>query len=163
MNRAMTLRANLLGSAGCSFDAQIVADYGDKVYNFTMHCVTDSAGKLNFEVISPQTIGGITGYVEQQSGKLTFDDDVLAFETLVDGQIAPICAPWLMMHTLRSGYISDCSEDGDAIRIGIDDSYKEEPLRVDVWADVHNAPMRCEILWQGRRVLSVEVKNFTYL
>ncbi len=163
LNRAMTIRSKILSSAGCSFDAEITADYGNSVCTFTLQCQVSDNADLYFTVIAPETIFGITGSVSQQGGKLTFDNEVLAFDMLLDGQFAPVCAPWLMIHTLRSGYISDCGMDADNLRIGIDDSYKENPLRCDVWVNTDNIPVRAEVLWQGRRVLSVAVKNFIYL
>ena len=36
MDRVMGLRAELLGSEGCSFTAHLTADYGDEIYEFTL-------------------------------------------------------------------------------------------------------------------------------
>ena len=163
MDRAMSLRERLLKSNGCVFDAVITADYGERVYTFSMHCQTDSKGELTFTVTDPQTISGITGLIGQQGGNLTFDDQVLAFEMLADGQVAPVSAPWLMIHTLRSGYLASCGEDGGGLRVRIDDSYEEDALHLDIWLDSDDLPIRGEILWQGRRVVSVEVRNFSYV
>lgn len=163
LSRAMALREQILQSNGCSFEAVITADYGDKLYTFTMDCETDSAGNLSFTVLEPQTIAGITGGISRDGGKLTFDDKVLAFETMADGLITPVSAPWVFMHTLRSGYLSACGMDGENLKILLDDSYKEEALRLDVWVDSQDRPFRTEILWKGSRVLSLDVKNFAYV
>ena len=37
MDRVMGLRAELLGSEGCSFTAHLTADYGDEVHEFTLY------------------------------------------------------------------------------------------------------------------------------
>lgn len=161
MNRALLLRENLLKSAECTFTATIAADYGDKVYTFTMDCKADSAGTVTFTVIEPETISGICGTLSESEGKLTFDDQALLFETLADGQISPVSTPWLFIHTLRSGYLKSCGKDGQGIRIQIDDSYEEDALQLDIWTDERDLPVRTEIFWQGRRIVSMDVENFT--
>jgi hypothetical protein len=42
----------------------------------------------------------------------------------------------------------------------IDDSYDSDPLRLDVRMDKDGNPISAEILWQGRRILSMEIENF---
>ncbi len=163
LNRVIALREKILASSGCLFDAVITADYGDKVYTFNMACQTNEQGDLTFTVTDPQTISGITGTVTQQGGHLTFDDQALAFQMLADGQVTPVSAPWLLIRTLRSGYISACGTDGDNLRVAIDDSYREDALHLDIWIDSQDLPIRGEILWQGQRVVSLEVRNFSYM
>lgn len=162
LDQAMDIRDRLLKSNGCKFDAVITADYGEKVYTFSMYCESDSKGDLVFRVTDPETISGITGTVSQNGGNLTFDNQALAFELLADGQVTPVSAPWLLIHTLRSGYLTFCGKDGDTLHIVIDDSYADDALQLDIWTDANGAPIRGEILWKGRRVLSMDVRNFTY-
>ena len=126
IDNALTLRNQILNSNGCSFDAVIYADYGETIHTFSMHCQTDSSGKLLFEVTDPETISGITGEFSLQGGKLTFDNTALAFKPLTDDQISPVSAPWILLHTLRSGYITSAGKDGDLTRISVDDSYEEK-------------------------------------
>lgn len=163
LDQAMAIRDRLLKSNGCEFDAVITADYGKKVYTFSMHCQADSQGKLTFRVTDPETISGITGTVSELGGKLTFDDQALAFELLADGQVTPVSAPWLLIHTLRGGYLTSCGRDGDELHIVIDDSYADDALQLDIWTDSAGVPTRGEILWKGRRVLSIDVRSFTYV
>lgn len=163
LDQAMAIRDRLLKSGGCTFDAVITADYGEKVYTFSMYCESDAQGKLTFRVTDPATISDITGTVSDNGGDLTFDDQALAFELLADGQVTPVSAPWLLIHTLRSGYLTSCGRDGDTLHIVIDDSYADDALQLDIWVDTGGAPIRGEILWKGRRVLSMDVRNFTYL
>lgn len=163
LNRAMAFRDRLLKVAGCSFDAVITADYGDKIYTFSMKCAANSEGKLDFTVTDPATISGITGVVSGEGGKLTFDDKALAFEILADGQITPVSAPWHLVNALRGGYLSACGKDGDYLRISVDDSYAENALHLDIWLDENDTPLRGEILWQGRRILSLDVRNFKFM
>lgn len=160
LDRAMTLRADLIAQ-DVSFDAQITADYGDETYTFSMHCRSMTNGDLTFEVTKPESIAGITGTVSTTGGKLTFDDAALAFELMADGQLSPVSAPWVLMKTLRSGYLTSVTEEEESLRVSIDDSYEEDPLHLDIWLGDNDLPKTAEIYWQGRRLLSVNVSNFT--
>lgn len=162
LDRAMDLRAKLLAQ-GVSFDAQITADYGDKTFTFSLNCQFDAQGNMTFTVCVPETIAGITGTVSATGGKLTFDDTALAFDLMADDQISPVSAPWVLIKTLRSGYLTSCALEGDNLRIAIDDSYEEDALHLDIWLDGNDLPVQGDIYWQGRRLLSIAVKNFTFL
>ena len=157
---AMELRSRLLAAEEYTFDTQITADYGDELYTFDLSCYVDNAGNVDFTVSAPETIAGITGTVSPQGGKLTFDDIALAFELLADGRFSPVSAPWVLVHTLRSGYILSCAELENGTMVSIDDSYENNALNLSVWLDSDNLPTGAEVFWQGRRILSMTVKNF---
>ena len=163
LDRAMALRAKLLAAKGCSFDAVITADYGDMSYTFSMNCTADEQGNLQFSVLEPQTITGISGNISATGGKLTFDDKVLAFSLMADGLVTPVSAPWLLVKTLRSGYLTSCGQEGQYLRLSIDDSYEEDALHLDIWLGKEDIPVQAEIIWQGRRLLSIQVENFTFM
>lgn len=163
LDRAMILREQLSKSAGYSFTAFICADYGEKVYTFAMECSGDANGNLIFSVTEPASISGVTGKFTQGAAELTFDDHALAFEVLADGQITPVSAPWFMMKALTGGYLKSCGEDGEGLYLEIDDSYAEDAVHTQIWTDSQDIPIRADILWQGRRILSMEVKDFTIL
>ncbi len=162
LKEGMELRRQILESSGCSFHGTITADYGEKVYVFEMDCKTDKEGTLQFAVTSPDTIAGITGKIDNEGGAITFDDKVLAFQTLADGQVTPVTAPWLVMKTLRSGYIRDAVATEKGFEVSIDDTYKEDALRLVIGV-VAGKPATAEIYWQGRRILTVAVEDFVFL
>ena len=160
LERAMTLRAKILASE-CSFDAKITADYGDKLYVFAMTCQGDSRGNLTFTVTEPESIAGITGIISQDGGKLTFDDMALAFPLMADDQLTPVSAPWIFLKTLRGGYLTSANTEEELLHLTIDDSYEEDALQLDIWLDGQNLPVQSDILYDGRRILTVQVSNFT--
>lgn len=161
IDRVLILRQKLQ-ETGCSFLAEITADYGDSLYSFSMECRADENGDVSFCVIQPETISGITGKVSDTGGNLTFDDHVLLFETLADDQVTPVTAPWLLIRTLRGGYIRACTETEAGMKLIIDDSYEEDSLQLDIWLDGNDLPSEAEILWKGRRIISLIVKDFSY-
>lgn len=163
MERVLAFRNQLNAGGGCAFDAYITADYGDALYTFTLECQADPQGNLEFSVLQPKSIEGIAGTVSAEKGALTFDDQVLAFSLLADGQLTPVSAPWLMLRTLQSGYVRGCSLDDGALYAVIDDSYEEDTIQLDIWFDENDYPKHADFLWQGRRIITMEVKNFRHL
>lgn len=164
LDRALALRESLLHCASCRFTAEVTADFGDKLYTFTLECQGQTDGSLKFSVVRPETISGISGVLSAAGGKITFDEDrAVAFPMLAEGEVTPVSAPWLLYNTLRSGYISACGMENDLLRLTLNDSYEEEALQVDVWLSDQDRPEVAEILWQGRRILTVHVADFQIL
>jgi hypothetical protein len=159
LKRAMDLRAKLLTSS-VSFDAEITADYGSEIHTFSVYCEGDTQGNLGFRVTAPETIADITGRIEAGEGKLTYRDTVLAFPLLAEDQLSPVSSPWIFYKTLRGGYLTSAGTEDDLIRLTIDDSYEEDALTVDIWLDKTDTPIRAEILYDGRRILTLAIKNF---
>ena len=162
LDRAMNVRAKWIAKTVC-FDAKIVADYGDETYEFTMECSAAPEGELRFTVKAPQTIAGIKGTVSATGGKLTFDDTALAFDLMADGQINPVSAPWVLVRTLRSGYLTSCCEEDGLLRVSIDDSYEEDALQMEIWLNPENQPIQAEIIYEGRRIVTMKIENFQIL
>lgn len=160
MGRALTLRSKLLSSDSCSFDARITADYGDTLHSFTMNCQGDNRGNLTFTVKEPETIAGITGEFSAGEGKLIFDDVALSFPLLADDQITPVSGPWIFLKTLLGGYLTSCGVDGDYLRMTVNDSYEDDALELNIWLNGDNVPVRAEILWDNRRIVTMDIENF---
>lgn len=163
LDSVMAFRAKLLSGMGCSFHVRITADYRDEIHTFTMDCRANEHGSLSFTVTQPETIAGITGTISAEGGKLTFDEKALAFDTLADGQVSPVTSPWLLVKTLRGGYIRSCGKADNRVRVSIDDTYRENAMRLDVWFNEQNVPVYSEIQWDNRRILSLEIENFEIL
>lgn len=161
IDRALALRSRLVSANCCRFDTEVTADFGDQLYTFAMSCEADSTGKVNFSVTEPESIAGITGTISQVGGQLTFDGAALAFELLANDRFSPVSAPWVLIHTLMSGYITSCAGSDKGLLLYIDDSYEDDALNLTVWLDQNDQPTAAEISWQGRRILSMTVSNFT--
>ena len=162
LERGLVLRDKLL-SSGCCIDVDITADYGDKVHTFSMECQADDKGDMTFSVTAPESIAGITGSITEEGGKLTFDDVALQFDLMADDQISPVSAPWILLKTLRSGYLISAAVEEEFLRLTIDDSYDEDALTLDIWLNDADIPVRAEILFDGRRIETLSVTNFEIL
>ena len=159
----MILRSKILKSEQILFSADISADYGDSISLFSMDCGSDKEGNLSFSVTAPDTIADISGTISQGEGKLTFDDWAVCFPLLTDEQLNPVSAPWILMKTLRSGYLRSAGMDEGNLRLTINDSYDNEALQLDIWLDGDDLPRRAEICYDGRTILTLSVRDFRIL
>ena len=162
VDEVIDFRETLQGQAA-EFSTKITVDYGDSIYDFSVFCAFDRNGDMTFQVLEPDSIENITGTVSSSGGALTFDDKVLAFEMIADGQITPIGAPWLLIKALRGGYIHSCGKSESGTVAQIDDSYADNAMALQVYFTEEMVPYFGEIMWNGRRILSVEIENFTFV
>lgn len=163
LEAGLELRNKLQTASGVMFTSHITADYGDKIHSFSLECKTDSEGNIAFTVLKPTSISGISGKLFSENGEIIFSDTVLCFPLLTDGQISPVSAPWIMFHSLCSGYFASACTEDEAIRLSINDRFEEKPLRLDIWMNPQMEPERSEILYDGKKILSVAVENFLFL
>ena len=161
INQVIGLRTKLQNGDQCSFDTCITVDYGESLSSFELSCKIDDQQNWEITVIRPQTIAGITCRIAGEKGQLTFDDKAVAFEMIADGQITPISAPWLVMKALAGGYINSTVVKNDGLVVRIDDSYSDFLFSVDLWLNENNIPYFAEIVWQGKRIVSMDINNFT--
>lgn len=159
----LDLRQALQKGEGYSFCASVTADYGDRIYNFVMDCKALPTGNLEFTVTQPETINGVTGEVSREGGKLIFDEQVILFEPITQGQLTPVIGPWLLVKAVQGGYIRSVSENGTAKEVVIDDTYSNETFQVILTLQKDQNPAYCQIFWNNRRILSIEIENFKKL
>ena len=162
MEHALKIRS-CLEKNGCEFSAVITADYGEYTYQFKLNCTVSTRGVIDFTVVEPETICGITGSLSEENGKLTFDDQVLLFPTLSEGLPSPISAPAIFIKSLRSGYICAAGQLESCILIQICDTYEDNSLRLDIITDNDSIPHSAEIYWDEYRSMTMNVENFRYV
>ena len=163
VDKALELRQKLINAQGCTFDVSITADYVESIYTFEMQCSVDQSNNLNFTVTQPDTISGISGLINLDQSHFTFDDKMLIFSTISDGQISPVSAPWVFINALKNGYIRASSQTSGGYTVYVDDSYKENALELEILIDVNDSPVSADIHWQGRRILALRISNFVIL
>ena len=163
MDRTITLRKSLMDAKAITCKCDITANYGDRTYEFTLDCDFDEAGNLSFTVIRPESISGISGRISGTGGTLVFDQESLSFPLIADGYLSPVSSPWLFMKALRSGRIDSCGTSNPGFLIRTFDSYSDQTMQVDIYTQDDFTPYYSELLWDGRRVLSLQVSELYYL
>lgn len=161
MEQALAFRNAVLAANECTFSAVVTTDYGDSIYTFGMACTSKKDGTVHITITEPETIKGITCTVAGKNGKILFDDKAVLFETLADGQITPVISPWLFMKAIRGGYIAYSGVKEKQMELRIDDTFSDTPFCTEIYFNENNMPVFAEILWQGRRIVSMEINNFS--
>ena len=85
------------------------------------------------------------------------------FEPLTVGQLTPVIAPYLMVKAIQGGYIRYGNTGDDVCEYTIDDTFHSEAYQVILSVDKDLVPATCEIFWNNRRILSIQVENFVAL
>lgn len=163
MSRALHFREKLLEQRGCCFTCRITADYGTVLYTFDLACEADSRGTVSFTVLSPESISGIEGQIKADGGKIKFDDDLLGFPLLSEELPTPLSAPWLLISSLRNGYIRTFDTQQGNMVLTIAQTYEDDSLHTRIQFDRNEMPSTCEVIWKGHRILSMQIDGFRYL
>ena len=66
------------------------------------------------------------------------------------------------MKTLLGGYMTAACEEEDLLRLTIHDSYEEDALQLEIWLSAEDVPVCGEIFYDGRRIGTMNVENFTF-
>jgi hypothetical protein len=82
---------------------------------------------------------------------------------LADGQVTPVSAPWIMYQILIGGYFHTAVQEDKLLHVQIDDSYEDHALQLDIWLGEEDLPVHADVLYQGRRILTIEVEKFEIL
>lgn len=114
---AIAFRASLVQAGGCSFRAELTADYGDYVVPFALDCKTEVNGQTHFTVAAPETLAGITAAVDETGGTVTYDGLMMDFGLLANGRLAPAAGPAVVAYCWSSAYLAaGGEEDGGSAR-----------------------------------------------
>lgn len=163
IEQGLALRSSLLSANSVNFQMEIIAEYHDRFSSFTLDCLGMSDGSISFTVTEPESIAGIGGTISDSGGALIFDDTVLHFEWMADGQLSPVSAPWVIFHALRCGYIKTVSKESENVLLLIEDSCEDACLDTEILLDDTGVPQGADVFYEGKRILSVDVKLFDIL
>lgn len=162
MQQALDFRAALLSAQGCDFTAHVTLDYGESVTKFTLACTYDVQKGLHLRVVEPQSIAQIEADVCGEEAVITFEDAQLALDSLADGNLTPLSAPFLVCKSWLEGYIDAAGRQDEQLRVSYLSGYGSKELTIDTWFLAQTGwPIRAEIAHDGITVLKLELTNFT--
>lgn len=154
----MDFRAELLAQNGCCFTAQITADYGERVWQYTLRCAASPEGTASFEVLAPEAIAGVTAGIDGADGRLRFDGAYVDFGLMADGELSPIAAPLTVFSCWAEQYIA--SAGGGCVRY--ESGFGAKQLEVVTLFDEDNLPVKAEIYQQGTLLMTLDISDFSY-
>ena len=161
MDRAIAFRGRLISGGGCSFRAQITADYGQEVQHFALECEADEDGQISFSVIEPSTVEGITGVVQGDEGTITYDGLQLVFPLMVYGQISPVSAPALLASSWVKEFILSAGMDGNIYRASYEKKINDKVILIDTYFE-KDIPISADLCYNGYTVMHMNITNFSF-
>lgn len=160
--KALDLRVKLMEAGGCSFTADITADYDQRVYDFSVTCDYQAGQEAKITVTEPEEIAGISAKISADTARLEFDGLELEFGQMANGLVSPMEACWVLTQSWNSGYIHSVGADEELMRITCLDGYGDKELTVDTWLDEAGIPVHGEITYEGVRRLALDITEFRW-
>lgn len=156
---AIDFRAELV-QKGCSFTADVEADFGLTVQNFTLQCQTQEE-TLRFEVLAPESLSGITATVSNGGGTVTYDGMAMDFGLLANGNVIPAAAPAIIADCWKNAYISAVGADGEYYTATYERDHDQKKLVVQTWFE-KGLPISAEICYNQMRVIKITFRDFSW-
>ena len=157
---AIEFRAALVQAGGCTFRADVEADFGGNVEHFTLDCEADADGTTRFSVVAPETLAGISATVTESGGKITYDGMAMDFGLLANGNVIPAAAPALAVCCWSGEYIASGGEEDALYRATYEKDFDEKMLTVDTWYE-NSIPICAEVCYNNQRILKLSISEFT--
>lgn len=104
---ALQLRADFLDRTGCAGTMAVTADYGQRVYQYTVTFSGDEKDGLSLVITAPEEAAGITATIAQGQTFLTFDGVQLETGPLNEDGLSPLDALPAFLTAMESGYIAE--------------------------------------------------------
>ena len=162
---ALLIRGEYLEMTSCSATAEVTADYGQRVYQYTME-VAVSGEETVLNLTAPETVAGITAWLKEKNGLLEYDGVVVETGPMDGEGLNPVSSIPALLEEAKSGYIRACSleEDGTLLRVDCGDPEGEpgKGREVTLWFEAAtHALSRGEVKLDGFRAILCQFQEFT--
>lgn len=105
---ALSIRAEYLAMTACAASVDITADYGQRVYEYSMNISWRKGGETQLTITAPENIAGITARIQDGNSYLEYDGASLETGVLSGTGLSPIEVVPAAMNYILSGYIGEC-------------------------------------------------------
>lgn len=144
-----------LVTANVSLTAEIRADYGEKILEYTLSYTEAADGSNTLEVLSPALIAGVKAHFAPGSSTLEFDGLILEPGDLTDEGLTPISALPAIVSSLKSGFLQKMwieeleGEEALVLELAVSDSSTQT-----VWMNAETmTPLYTEIKNENQTVI----------
>lgn len=166
---ARLVRTEYLAAAGCAGRVEVTADYGARVYAFTLDFTWRREGESTLSVVAPEELAGLTARIADGEGRLEFDGVSLGAGDLTGEGLTPMELLPSVMEYVGGGYMAECVFEAlggqDALRVLFRDPEAQAGSGTEcvLWFDCGaRALLRCELSWDGALVLSGDFTEFEF-
>ena len=154
---ALQLRSDFLAMDGCSGTMDVTADYGQRVYEYTVSFSSTQKDGMTLVITAPEEVAGITATVENGQTFLKFDGV----------QLSPLDALPAFIAAMQSGYIAETGSEmlGETETLRLCCREPEKPagegLETVLWFDkAQKTLLRGELRSDGTTVVRCEFSAF---
>lgn len=105
---ALLIRAEYLAMTACSASVDITADYGQRIYEYSMNISWQKGGETRLTVTAPENIAGITARIQDGTSYLEYEGASLETGVLSGTGLSPVEVVPATLNYIRSGYIGEC-------------------------------------------------------
>lgn len=167
---ARQVRTEFLAAGSCSGTAEVTADYGQRVYEFTLNFSWEKEGETVLTLTAPEELAGLTARAAQGQTRLEFDGISLDTGELTGEGLTPLELVPALMEWTQTGFMAQCVYEtlGEtpALRVQFRDPDMKAGTGTEctAWfARTGHALLRTELFWNGELVLSGDFSDFTIL
>jgi len=115
--QALEIRTDYLAMSACSGTAEIRADYGQRVYDYTIDFTWQKEGDMVLTITQPLELTGVTATLHEGETLLQFEDVRLETGPISSEGLSPVDSLPALLEYIRSGNITQCgSEPIDAVK-----------------------------------------------
>ena len=163
----LQLRADFLSRTGCSGIMDLTADYGQRVYEYTVDFSETEKDGLSMVITAPEEVAGITARITDGQTALEYDGLQLETGPLNSDGLSPMDALSAFFTAMVSGYIAETGSEmlgeTEVLRICCRDPELDpgQGLETVLWFDkAQKTLLRGEVRSDGSTVIQCEFSAF---
>jgi len=165
--RTLQLRADFLSRTGCSGTMDLTADYGQRVYEYTVEFSESETDGLTLTITAPEEAAGITARIAQGQTALEYDGIQLETGPLNSDGLSPMDALPAFFEAMESGYMAETGTEmigeTEVLRICCRDPELDpgQGLETVLWFDkAQKTLLQGEVRSDGSTVIRCEFSAF---
>jgi hypothetical protein len=160
---AQTLREEYAAVTTWSGTAQVTADYGQRVYQYTLEGV-GTEGAVTLTVTAPAEVAGVSARIADGQTRLEYDGAMLETGPLSPEGLSPVSAMPALLDYARAGFSDQWSEEEGLLRVDYRDPDNDPGSGTEavLWFDPASHDLvRGEITVDGYRVILCQWTAFS--
>ena len=165
---ALDIRADYLSMSGCTARMDVTADYGERVYTYTLDLSYQKDGDTTLAVVAPEEVAGVTARLSGEETFLEFDGVSLETGPLDDTGLSPLSAAPALLRCAREGFIAESAletvGESECLKVVCRDPEVQPGTgtEVSLWFDAGtHALKQGEILSDGARIVACIFTQFS--
>ncbi|MCI8477428.1 MAG: hypothetical protein HFE97_03640 [Oscillospiraceae bacterium] len=165
---ALEIRTEYLNMTACTAALELTADYGQRVYQYSMDLNYQREGATTLTVTAPENIAGMTACLEEGETALEYDGLHMETGPLTQDGLSPIDAVPALLTSVREGFLAECVlEELDGVQALHTSSRDPEAspgqgVEIQLWFDAAtHALLQGEIAQDGFTVIHCKFSSFS--